>query len=262
MAELALRNHVIEGAEVIGTFTDDGVIISEERASGLPLSGPISLSAIGSYLGQGNKMWMSNGYLKDLAQSPSTKKSLSEYYGAAWGQPHQTVNQGAGMQIVKWDWRFDGDSNVTNNSASTSGGWGDTTATASIQNNSSMLNPAAYSGNGYFYAHEATSYRLSFKFSGRRAIGTPTGNGAYLTNIHCGVFGYTNGYINGPRADLVAYQPIATGATTSGSRSFNFSVPSGNRHVVVNFSWWCNGWQGAPEGIECSISNAKVVRTA
>ena len=100
MAELALRNHVIEGAEVIGTFTDDGVIISEERASGLPLSGPISLSAIGSYLGQGNKMWMSNGYLKDLAQSPSTKKSLSEYYGAAWGQPHQTVNQGAGMQIV------------------------------------------------------------------------------------------------------------------------------------------------------------------
>jgi hypothetical protein len=258
--EFTPRDHIVEDGEVIGTFTDNGKVISEERTS-LPLSGPISLSSIGVELGQGTKMWMSNGYLKDLIQDSAERKRLSQFYGAAWGQPHQTVNQGVGMQIVKWDWRFDGNSNVTDSGHSTSGAWGDTTAKALIYNNNTMAGPSAYSGNGYSYMQPG-NYTLSFRFSERRQIDTQPSSNGFDTNCYVAVYGYYSGYLSGARSDLVPFTEFATGSLISGNRSYNFTVPSSRRHVVINFNWWCDQWKGAVEGIECAISNAKVVRTS
>ena len=264
MLEFTHRDHTAEGDELIGNVLDDGAVIQEER-SNVPLSGAISLSQLGNHLGQGNRMWLGNGYMKDLIQRPAAKKSLSEFYGAAWGQPHTGIDQGAGMNIVKWDWRFDGNGNVDVTEKNLSGSWGSTKASCAVYNNSSCTGPAAYSGNGYGKMEEGR-YTLTFNWSDYQrfvpSLGVSTESDCYVA-----VWGYTNGYLNGSRAELVKYQKVKNASGTSGSRSINFVLQNSTPHMVVNFAWWCDKWGGshgqlAKEGIKCSISNAKVVRTA
>lgn len=264
MLEFTHRDHTAEGDELIGSFTDLGAVIQEDRSK-VPMSGPISLSQLGNHLGQGNKMWLGNGYLKDLIQKPATKKSLSEFYGSAWGQPHTGTNQGSGMSIVKWDWRFDGNGNVDVTEKSLGGGWGSTKATCAVYNNASCTGPAAYSGNGYGKMEEGR-YTLTFNWSDYQAFvpdfGVNTESDCYVA-----VWGYTNGYLNGLRNELVKYQRVRNNNNASGSRSISFTVYRTEPHMVVNFAWWCDKWGGdhgvlKKEGVKCSISNAKVVRTA
>ena len=258
------RDHVWDGEDFVGDFTDDGSVVQAERST-LPMSGRISLSSIGQHLIGQDRMWMSNGYMKDLIQRPNDPFALSMYYGAAWGQPHTATWQGAGMDIVKWDWRFDGDSNVDVTAQEFSGSWGSTTALCACYNNANCTGPSAYSGNGYGLMEEGR-YRLTFDWGDYQKF-VPEFNVSTESDCYVAVWGYTNGYLNGARNELVKYQKVKNASGTSGSRTIDFILYKSQPHMVVNFSWWCDKWGGShgyfkKEGIKCSISNAKVVRTA
>ena len=258
------RDHTRQGDELIGSFTDDGAVIQGERTN-VPLSGPISLSNLGQHLLGQNNIALGSNYLKDLIQNPVPTQSLSQFYGAAWGQPHTGIDQGAGMSIVKWDWRFDGDGRVDVTEKTLGGSWGSTKATAAVYNNSGCTGPSAITGNGYGRMEEGL-YTLTFDYSDYSKfvpnLGTDTESDMYVA-----VWAYTNGYLNGNRIESVKYQKVKKTSGTSGSRSINFTIYNSAPHMVVNFAWWCDKWGGshglqAKEGIKCSISNAKVVRTA
>ena len=252
------RGHKIVDGETVGTIVGiDGQPIVGEMVN-IPVSGPISLSQIGQHLLNQNKMWMDNGYMKDLAQRPERTQVLSNYYGAAWGSPHTTIDMCAGgMAVYKWDWRYDGDSNTSGAGNSTTGAWGTTSHFAELKNKSSMSAPGAYSGNGYFRNKGSQTYRLTFSWD--RYSKT---NSTHQSYMGVAVWGYKNGYLNGARTDLVAYQNFNATNNRSGTKSYNFSGNSSYSHTVVNFTWWCPEWKGETEGIECSILNAKVARTA
>ena len=252
----APRGHVINDGIVVGQFLDDGTVIATDRIAP-PISGPISLSTFGQYLLGQNKMWLSNGYLKDLTQSPDQRRLMSSLYGAVWGQPHQTTTEGAGMAITKFDWRFGGDHNVTAESYSVQGGYGSTSATAIIKNNPTMAGPAAFNGNGYFKADPG---RYSFEYSWGGRTKYQQGSGTTKSDMYAAVYGYRNGYVNGPRTEYVPYHQI--GDKVSGKNSFSFTTSSSYPHIVVNFVWWCDKWNGSEEGISGTFEKARCWRTS
>jgi hypothetical protein len=252
------RDHSLVDGEYVGNVVgEDGEPIVGEM-SDVPLSGPLPLSSIGQHLLNQNKMWMDNGYMKDLAQRPERTQTLSNYYGATWGSPHTTIDMGAGgMTVYKWDWRYDGDPNTSGAGNSTSGPWGDTTHYAELNNNSKMSSPGAYGGNGYFEARSGQMYRLSFNFDQYRK--THSSHSSYMA---IAVYGYLHGYLNGTRVELLSYQNFNPLNNPSGSKSYQFGGNTTYNHTVVNFTWWCPGWSGVTEGIKCAIIDAKVTRVS
>lgn len=252
------RDHTLVDGEYIGNIVgEDGKPIVGEMIN-VPVSGPLSLSDIGQHLLNQNKMWMDNGYMKDLAQRPERTQVLSNYYGAAWGSPHTTIEMGAGgMTVYKWDWRYDGDPNTSGAGNSTTGPWGDTTHYAELNNRSSMASPGAYGGNGYFQNKSGQTYTLTFSWDQYRKT-----NSAHRSYMAIAVWGYQYGYLNGGRRELVAYTNFNPSNTPSGTKSYSFSGNNSYSHTVVNFTWWCPGWNGVTEGIKCAIIDAKVRRTS
>ena len=256
------RDHTLVDGKLVGNVLgpDGKPITMAETRSGPPISGPIKLSDIGQHLLGQNKMWMDNGYMKDLAQRPERTQVLSNYYGAMWGSPHTTIQSqtdGQTMKVYTWDWRYDGSPNLSGAGFETTGPWGDTTHYAEIRNRSSMTAPGAFTGNGYFLVSNGHKYTASFNFDRYRKT-----HSSHTANMAFTVLGYPNGYLNGSRIEYVAYQNFNPTNNPSGTRSYTFTGSRSYKHCVINFNWWCPAYSGATEGIECAIIDAKVTRTA
>lgn len=255
------RDHSFVDGKLVGHVVgEDGEPVTavdpETMEKLIPISGPITLSSVGDALGK-QPITMASNESRDLIQQAGTVK-MTQFYGAAWGAPFPTIEQGAGgMTISKWDWRYDGDPAISGAGNSTTGTYGAAEHFAQARNNSGMSAPGAYTGNGYFVvtASGQSLHRLTFDWSRYNKS-----NSQHTAYMAVAVLGYTNGYLNGTRDERLKFTNFNTMNLPSGSGSYEFYLSDYYKHVVVNFSWWCPGYSSAIEGIECAIKNCKVTR--
>jgi len=254
------RDHELVDGELVGTYVNEGADVEPAdlevgEYTNLPLNGPIALGSVGTQLFGSPAISMGSDEARALVQKTGTI-SMSNFYGAMWGSPHKTIDQGAGgMTVNKWDWRYDGDPSISGAGNSTTGQPGDTTHFADIKNNPGMSAPGAYTGNGYFINRSGQRYRLDFDFNNYNKT-----NSQHTSRMLISVLGYPNGYLNGARRELLAFTDFNPVNAPSGSRSYEFSGNTSYKHAVVNFNWWCPGWNGVQQGIQCAIIDAKVTR--
>lgn len=254
------RDHELVDGELVGTYVNEGADVEPDdlevgEYTDLPLSGPITLSAVGNQLLGKPQISMGSDESRSLVQSTGAI-SMSQYRGAGWGLPNKTIEMGAGgMTVNNWDWRYDGDPNISGAGNSTTGQPGDVKHFAEVGNNPAMPAPGAYTGNGYFKCKSSQRYRLNFDFEGYRKS-----NSAHNTQMLIAVLAYNGGYLSGSRREMLAFTDFNPVDSPYGSRSYEFSTQTSYVHAVVNFSWWCPGWSGVKEGIECAIIGAKVTR--
>lgn len=248
------RDHELVDGELVGTFVNDVIELDVDEYTNLPLTGAISLSQVGDQLNV-SPFPMGCDESRNLVQNTGAIP-MSQYRGAAWGLPYKAIEQGAGgMTVNKWDWRYDGDPNISGAGNSTTGQPGNSSHFADAKNNPGMSQPGAYTGNGYFINRSTQRYRLDFEFN--RYSKTKS---YHTSRMLIAVLGYPSGYLSGTRRELLAFTDFNATNAPSGSRSYEFSGNTSYKHAVVNFNWWCPGWSGEQEGIECAIVNAKVTR--
>ena len=246
--QIALSDHIYEGDEVIGTFTDNGEIIVAP-AAGLPVSTPVSLSQIQTHLG--HPVSLKDGRVMDMSKQTGAV-SLATCAGKVWGQSLDSVDHGSGMDTTKWDWRRDGKEPAK--TLRIEGARGNPMAYGSVGNKTSLAAPGAISGNGYFYA-DAVEHEFSFEWDNYQKS-----NSQHNADMFVALWGYTSGYLSGSRIDSVTYQKFNSLNAPTGSQSHTFYVNPSYRHMVVNFTWWVPEYTGVLENITCRIKNAKVVR--
>ena len=246
--QIALSDHIYEGDEVIGTFTDNGEIIVAP-AAGLPVSTPVSLSQIQTHLG--HPVSLKDGRVMDMSKQTGAV-SLATCAGKVWGQSLDSVDHGSGMDTTKWDWRRDGKEPAK--TLRVEGARGNPMAYGSVGNKTSLTSPGAISGNGYFYA-DAVEHEFSFEWDNYQKS-----NSQHNADMFVALWGYTSGYLSGSRIDSVTYQKFNSLNAPTGSQSHTFYVNPSYRHMVVNFTWWVPEYTGVLENITCRIKNARVTR--
>jgi hypothetical protein len=267
---LERTDHIIENGKEIGVAVDDnGDPVKGDLRDIPPMSGTIKMTDVATYLSLPDNCGMSNNYIKQLSQRTSNL-SLDNLHGAAWGLPHETVKtQDDGLyamqNLKKLDWRYEGQNQVNTTGGVMSNSYGNTEAFCSVRNTASMNRPAAYCANGYAVLEPGT-YTLSFDFSRRKFISIPGTDGGTSTDFYIQVLSYPNGYLNGSLVELVEFEPVSTGypaAAQSGSRSIEFTTYGSRPHIVPIWYWWCSSYQnGAPNGIEGAVKNARIIRTS